>query len=161
MHIRNLIIGFTSLVLALPLAAADIAAGRVLAYDRNAKTLVLTDRSVWSLADTSAALPDNLSAGDRVQFSYESDEDGVSDIIEINIVREADASSAPDRTDGVVLAFDRKANMMILEDKTAWSLDALETPLPASIKAGDRIRIEYESDEEGIAKINEIRIITY
>lgn len=150
-----------SLFVAAPGFAADIATGRVLAYDRVAKTLVLTDRTVWSLAGISAALPDNLSSGDRVQFSYQSDEEGIGDILEINIVRDASRASAPDRTEGEVLAYDRKANVLILKDKTAWSLDTLATPLPAAIKAGDRISIEYESDEEGVSKINDIRIITY
>jgi len=60
---------------ALPLHAADLLDGTVLAHDRVANVLVLSDKTVWSLATLETAMPDDLAAGDRVEISYESNED--------------------------------------------------------------------------------------
>lgn len=67
---------------------------------------------------------------------------------------------AADVTDGTVLAHDRKANILVLSDKTVWALEALKSTLPAGLKAGDRITIEYQSDEEGVSEIYNIKIIS-
>ncbi len=139
--------------------AADTTIGNVLAFDRKANTLVLTDRTVWSLAGKTARLPDGLAAGDRVQLIYESDEEGVSDILEINVVRETLSRGQSDSVEGTVVAFDRKANRLVLSDRTAWSLEGIKHAPPAALKAGDRIEIEYESDEDGILVVHEIKIL--
>ena len=141
--------------------AADITVGTVLAFDRKANLIVMTDRTVWSLEGTTARMPDGLAAGDRVQFSYEGGEEGVGDILEINIIRETLTRGESDKVDGTVLAFDRSANRLVLADRTAWSLEGMKQPLPAAIKSGDRIEIEYESDEDGVLVVHEIRILNY
>ena len=72
-------------VLALALLAAPPAAlasdeieGTVLAFDRVARVLVMSDRSVVPLDNLRGEVPEDLVAGDRIAISYESDEDGVS-----------------------------------------------------------------------------------
>ncbi len=141
--------------------AADITTGTVLAFDRKANLIVMTDRTIWSLEGTTARMPDDLAAGDRVQFSYEGGEEGVGDILEINVIRETLSRGQSDKIDGTVLAFDRQANRLVLADKTAWSLEGMKHELPAAIKSGDRIEIEYESDEDGVLVVHEIRILNY
>ena len=139
--------------------AADIAVGTVLAYDREAGTLVLTDRSVWSLAETSAAVPDGLAADDRVQFSYESDEDGVADILLIKVIREAPEHGSTLVTEGTILAYDREARLLVFDDMSTWSLQGMRGDVPFGLDAGDRIEIEYEPGEDGVARIHEISIL--
>lgn len=150
---------FTALWLqALP-AAADATDGTVLALDRKARTLILTDRTVWSLDLLNSALPADLKAGDRIEIDYESDEEGVSAIKTIRVsAPEIPATGAADVTMGTVLAFDRKAKTLILTDRSVWALDSMKSELPAGLKAGDRIEIDYESDEEGVSAINGITI---
>lgn len=139
--------------------AADIAVGTVLAFDRDAKTLVLTDRTVWSLANSSGAVPGNLAAGDRVQFSYESDEDGVANILEINVIREAPEHGSKLVAEGTILAFDREARLLVFDDKSTWSLRGMRGKVPFGLDAGDRIEIEYEPGDDGVAIIHEISIL--
>ena len=55
-----------------------------------------------------------------------------------------------------MLVYDRKSNLLVLTDRTVWALEMLKSPLPAEIKAGSRVHIEYESDEEGVSAINSI-----
>lgn len=138
----------------------DIAVGTVLAFDRKARTMVLTDRTVWSLVPPSIHIPEGLAAGDRVQFSYKTNEDGVSDILEINITHEPPLPGARSIAKGTVLAFDRKAQLLVFTDKTAWSLANMKTALPLGLNAGDRIEIDYQSDEDGVAVIHDISILS-
>lgn len=64
---------------------------------------------------------------------------------------------AADLVEGVVLAFDRVANVVVLTDKSVWSLETLVQPAPADLQAGDRIEIRYESNEDdGIKVIHSI-----
>ncbi len=147
------------LLVAPQVGAQDITDGTILALDREAKVLILTDRTTWSLENLKSSLPADLKAGDRIEIKYESDEDGVSAINDIRLLPvKASAPGAPDITDGTVLVFDRKANVIVLTDRTTWSLENLKSSLPAGLKAGDRIRIQYESDEEGVSAINSIKI---
>ena len=67
--------------------------------------------------------------------------------------------AAADATDGTVLAIDRKAKTLVLTDRTVWALEALKSEPPVGLQAGDRVEIEYESDEEGVSAINSIAII--
>ncbi|QFS82590.1 hypothetical protein FIU97_07190 [Roseivivax sp. THAF40] len=63
-----------------------------------------------------------------------------------------------DSTTGTVLAFDRKANVIVLTDKTVWSLETLEE-VPADLKAGDVIEIDFRSNaDNGWDKINAVVI---
>ncbi len=159
MKILKLLTGFAVVVVCTSGFAVDITVGTVLAFDRDARILVLTDRTVWSLAESSAPIPDDLEAGARVQFSYESDEDGIADIIEIRVSREALGQGATDVAQGTVLAYDRKARLLVFEDKTTWSLDTMTSSLPFGLDAGDRVEIRYESDEDGVVIIKEISIL--
>lgn len=143
--------------------AADIADGTVLAFDRKAQTLVFSDKTVWSLEGMTGELPANLKAGDRVRIQYESDEDGLASIGSIIILSiplpTVSQAGAQDTADGTVLALDRKAKTLIFTDKTVWPLGELTSPLPANLKAGDRVEIQYESDEDGVTTISSIRIL--
>ncbi|MFT5505672.1 MAG: hypothetical protein ACI8XC_003394 [Gammaproteobacteria bacterium] len=49
---------------------------------------------------------------------------------------------------------------MVLSDKTVWSLNELISPTPDDPKSGDKIEIQYESDEDGVTKINRITILS-
>ena len=140
-------------------AVADVTNGTILALDRKARSLVLTDRTVWTLDTMEASLPADLKAGDRVEIKYESDEEGVSAIRSVQLLPAAKPTvGATDVSKGIVLVFDRKARILVLTDRTVWALEALKSDLPAGLKAGDRVEIEYESDEEGVSAINSIAI---
>ncbi len=63
-----------ALLLALPLvlstpAIADETTGKILAFDRVANVIVLDDKTIWPLADTTEISPD-LVAGDMVKIDY-------------------------------------------------------------------------------------------
>lgn len=138
-------------------AAADVTDGTILAFDRKVRTIVLTDRTVWAL-DTMESMPaEDLKAGDRIEISYDSDEDGVSAIRNIKVLPlSKPAAGASDSTSGTVLVYDRKKNILVLTDRTVWALDAMTSEIPSALKAGDRIEIEYDSDEDGVSAINSI-----
>ena len=139
-------------------ASADITGGTILALDRQAKVMVLTDRTVWPLELLESAAPGGLKAGDRVGIEYESDEDGVSAIRNIRLLVSEPEQAAPDVTVGTVLVHDRMARILVLTDRTVWPLELLKSKPPGGLKAGDRVEIEYESDEEGISVIHSIQI---
>ena len=70
----------------------------------------------------------------------------------------ASTSALADVVDGTVLAHDRVANVLVLSDKTVWTLANLETPLPEDLAAGDRIQIDYESNEDdGLKLIHSVK----
>lgn len=71
---------------------ADEVTGTVLAFDRVARVLVLTDKTVFPLEVATGDLPESLSAGDKVVVKFEGDEDGVRAISSINILTEDDDS---------------------------------------------------------------------
>lgn len=140
--------------------AEDVSNGTILALDRKAGMLVLSDRTAWSLEAMKSTLPAELKAGDRIEIRYESDEEGVGEIKSIRLVPpEKITTGGADISEGKILVFDRKANLLVLTDRTVWALDAMKSPAPAGLKAGDRIRIEYDSDEEGISSIYGIEIL--
>ena len=62
-----------------------------------------------------------------------------------------------DETTGTVLAFDRKAGLIVMADKTVFSLELLgETPVE-DLVAGDKVTVTYESaGEDGFTKIDAI-----
>ena len=61
-----------------------------------------------------------------------------------------------DETTGEVLAFDRVDLILVLKDKTIWSLEATDT-IPEGLKSGDTVRIVYESaGEDGLTKIDSL-----
>ena len=64
---------------------------------------------------------------------------------------------ATDVIESIVLAHDRVANVIVLKDKTVWPLDLLTQPLPDDLRAGDKVEIRYESNEDdGIQTIHSI-----
>ena len=70
----------------------------------------------------------------------------------------ASTSALADAVDGTVLAHDRVANILVLSDKTVWTLANLEAPLPDGLAAGDRVEISYESNEDdGLKLIHSVK----
>jgi hypothetical protein len=63
-----------------------------------------------------------------------------------------------DHSSGKILAYDRKAKLIVMKDKTVWSLDGTES-VPPDLKAGDSIDVEFESaGEDGITKIEKLTL---
>lgn len=61
-----------------------------------------------------------------------------------------------DETEGLVRAYDRQANVLVLTDQTIWSLPA-ELTLPENLVAGDRVHLVYETaGEDGLTQIDAI-----
>jgi len=140
--------------------AQDITQGTIVALDRVARLLVLEDRSVWSLELMKSAVSADLKAGDRVEIIYQSDEDGVNEINSVIMLPpKAPEEGAPNITDGTVLVYDRKANRLVLTDRSVWDLAAMKTEAPAGLEAGNRVHIEFEADEDGVTAINSITTI--
>ena len=64
-----------------------------------------------------------------------------------------------DNTEGTIVAFDRKARIIVLDDKTVWTTVGSEDAIPANLKAGDTVAIEYvTSGDDGVQKIETITI---
>ena len=64
-----------------------------------------------------------------------------------------------DETTGEILAYDRLANLLVMRDRTVWNLGP-DLLVPADLKSGDRVRIEYAgAGESGIGKITSIERI--
>ena len=92
---RTILAAAVAVVSALP-AFADETEGHVLAYDRKAHVIVLTDKSTWSLP-ADMMVPADLGAGDRVLFEYETaGEDGLTAITAVTRL----AVALPEGTDG-------------------------------------------------------------
>lgn len=63
-------------------------------------------------------------------------------------------SAQADETSGQVLAYDRKAGILVLTDKTVWEL-APDLLVPADLGHGDMVRLEYSSaGEDGLETID-------
>ena len=61
-----------------------------------------------------------------------------------------------DETTGDVLAFDRVDLILVLTDKTVWSLEEVAS-VPEGLKSGDTVRIVYESaGEDGLTRIDSL-----
>jgi len=82
-----LILCAAALLTAPQVFAQDISEGTILAYDRKANILILTDRSVFPLEKLTSAAPDDLEAGDRIHIRYDSNEDdGITEIYSIKVI---------------------------------------------------------------------------
>ena len=58
-----------------------------------------------------------------------------------------------DSTTGTIAAFDRAADVIVMEDKTIWRLGG-DTLIPADLEAGDVVTIEFvSSGDSGWGKI--------
>jgi hypothetical protein len=51
-----------------------------------------------------------------------------------------------DSTSGKIVAFDRVSAVIVLDDKTVWTIIPADLPLPENLKAGDAITIEFHSN---------------
>ena len=59
-------------------------------------------------------------------------------------------------TEGTVLAFDRLAGRLVLDDKTVWSLG--KALVPADLAAGDTVTIDYVAGgDEGIRSVTSVK----
>ena len=63
--------------------------------------------------------------------------------------------AAADETTGTIRAYDRLAHVIVLEDKTIWEFPG-ELTLPADLKAGDTVKIDFVSTGDGVGKIESI-----
>ena len=62
-----------------------------------------------------------------------------------------------DNTSGEILAYDRLANVIVLTDNTVWEIVPKDLPLPADLKQGDKITIDFVTNgDSGVGKINSI-----
>ena len=81
-------------------------------------------------------------------------------IIALSSCVAAVGAEAQDIAEGTVLAYDRVANIIVFTDKSVWSLEKLEAPVPEQLKSGDKIKVEYDSNEdEGLTVIHSIEIL--
>lgn len=61
-----------------------------------------------------------------------------------------------DETTGTILAFDRVAKVIVLEDKTIWPLGE-KTETSSDLVAGDKVKIEYVGGgDAGISSITSV-----
>ncbi|WP_306256546.1 hypothetical protein [Pararhizobium sp. IMCC21322] len=75
------------------------------------------------------------------------------------LVWSASASYA-DQFTGSVVAFDRKANVIVLDDKSVFLFEGQEAQIPDDLKAGDKIEIEGEGEgEDGYGNLTSIKIV--
>lgn len=64
-----------------------------------------------------------------------------------------------DETQGLVLAYDRQANLLVMNDKTVWELPS-GLLIPADLGAGDRVALFYETaGEDGMIAIDSLNRI--
>ncbi len=68
--------------------------------------------------------------------------------------------AAQDILQGTILAFDRKANVLVFNDRSVFPLEKLQGSAPPDLKAGDRVEIKYDSNEDdGITAIFSITLL--
>jgi hypothetical protein len=155
-----ILFGLTAMVGIAAAQSIGIEVGKVLAIDREAKLIVLTDRSAWSMATVRDEMFDELSAGDRVQFSYKTPDEGLPAVIEIDISHHAGDTGGTEIAEGTVLAYDRRAQLLVLADKSVWPLGNLDPGPPPGLGAGNRVRIEYKSGKDGSIAVEDL-IVTF
>ncbi|WP_457936398.1 hypothetical protein [Mesorhizobium sp. 10J20-29] len=62
-----------------------------------------------------------------------------------------------DNVTGEILAYDRLANVIVLTDNSVWEIVPKDLPLPADLKQGDRVTIDFVTNgDSGVGKINSI-----
>lgn len=67
--------------------------------------------------------------------------------------------SLADSVSGKILAYDRKAQILVMEDRSVYSLAGYDAPLLADLKAGDMVRIESKGEgEDGYGLVTEITL---
>lgn len=61
-----------------------------------------------------------------------------------------------DETTGTIVAFDRKANVLVMEDKTIWKLSD-QTVIPEDLVAGETIKIIFTSTgDDGVKSVDQL-----
>ena len=61
---------------------------------------------------------------------------------------------AADSVTGTILAFDRVARVIVLDDKSVWPIVPKDFPIPDDLVAGEKIRIDYVSNgDNGIGRV--------
>ena len=68
------------------------------------------------------------------------------------------APALADETTGTLLAHDRKARRIVMDDKTIYEY-AEETERPETMTAGMRIKITYRGGEDGIESISKVEVV--
>ena len=64
-----------------------------------------------------------------------------------------------DTTGGVVVAYDRVDQVLVLDDKTVWDLVPAADLVPEGLSAGNAVMIEYDSaGDSGVGKIMAISV---
>ena len=96
-------------VIAAP-AFADEVEGTVLAHDRVAHRVVMSDRSIYEYNAETTELPRAILAGDRIKITYRGGEDGIEAIQRIEIVEQGGASAAGAGTPGTPSADEEVGN---------------------------------------------------
>ena len=61
-----------------------------------------------------------------------------------------------DETTGTLVAHDRKAHRIVMDDKTVYEYDPEATERPETMTAGMRLKITYRGGEDGIESISKI-----
>jgi hypothetical protein len=71
------------------------------------------------------------------------------------------APAFADSVKGSILAFDRVAGIIVLNDKTVWPLGDAAKTLPEGLKAGDTIEIDFTSaGENALSTVNSVTLAT-
>ena len=82
-----LIAGSIALVSATTASFAGIVTGTVLAFDRQANIIVLTDKSIYNFQGQKGKIPEGLKAGDRIAIDSDGEgEDGYGDLEAVKIL---------------------------------------------------------------------------
>lgn len=73
----------------------------------------------------------------------------------------ASASSAyAEIVKGTVLAFDRKANIIVLTDKSVYHFEGQQAQIPEGLKAGDKVEIDSDGGgDDGYGDIKALKIV--
>lgn len=69
------------------------------------------------------------------------------------------SASFSDTISGKIIAYDRKAEVVVMEDRSVYSLADYDAPVLAELQAGDIVKIETTGEgEDGYGLVTEITI---
>ena len=64
-----------------------------------------------------------------------------------------------DTVEGKIVAYDRKAHVLVMEDRTIYSLTNYDAPVLAELKAGDNVKIEFQGEgEDGYGLVTSVEV---
>ena len=64
-----------------------------------------------------------------------------------------------DSVEGKIVAYDRKAHVLVMEDRTIYSLTKYDAPILGDLKAGDNVKIEFQGEgEDGYGLVTSIEV---